>query len=422
MRKYIIKFLSLALCLLTLVGCDIGTASPEEQGPVTKSPEQMIADSVLQYPATNETFRYNVYTEYATISECLTKNSNVVIPDTIDGLPVLRIEPTAFLDNLTIKSITMCSNIISIGESAFQGCLNLESVVMSPAVTSIGEYAFSQCQNLQSISIPAGVSTIYSHTFDDCITLTNVTIEEKIKEDVPEEEATTAQSSGGLFGSTTSEEPTGRLIEGRAFSDCLNLTNVWIPADIVTIEDSAFYNSLEKLTIYGYAASAAAVFGANNRIDFVVLDKEQFNSMTSSNNLVIPSYPSIGGSITGKDWSVKLTKADIVKSIGGITAKEGNVMVVMYFDVLNTGDKEAFFNGLNTSAIASGYSKNLTYLNKNPGTAKFLAGSVAPGASISGYLAYEVNELYKYVAVDFGGIKGFDASDPYLAIYADGVR
>ncbi len=56
----------------------------------------------------------------------------VVIPDTIDGKPV-----------------------VSIGDWAFSGRYNVTSITIPNSVTSIGDEAFSNCIGLTSITIPS---------------------------------------------------------------------------------------------------------------------------------------------------------------------------------------------------------------------------------------------------------------------------
>ena len=57
---------------------------------------------------------------------------------------------------------------------------------------------------------------------------------------------------------------------------------VWIPKDIKTIDSSAFSNSMENLTIYGEAQSAAAHYASENLLDFVVLGKNEFKNVASA--------------------------------------------------------------------------------------------------------------------------------------------
>ena len=143
------------------------------------TPEAKISESVLQYPATNDDFRYDVYTYYVAITQCLSTKSNIIIPDTIQNLPVYVIANDAFANQTAITSVTMTNNIIEIGDSAFAECINLQSVNLSKNLTTCGASAFADCDNIKAITIPASLYTIPSDMFSSCDRLTAVTIEEQ---------------------------------------------------------------------------------------------------------------------------------------------------------------------------------------------------------------------------------------------------
>ncbi len=64
------------------------------------------------------------------------QESDIIIPQTYNGLPVKRV-----------------------GERAFENCLNLQSVVIPNSVEKICEAAFSGCANLQSMTLPYVIGT-----------------------------------------------------------------------------------------------------------------------------------------------------------------------------------------------------------------------------------------------------------------------
>lgn len=63
--------------------------------------------------------------------------SEVVIPDTLAGLPVTAIAAGAFVDNSVIEKITFGVNIASVGLNAFNGCTALKGIyITSPDANS----------------------------------------------------------------------------------------------------------------------------------------------------------------------------------------------------------------------------------------------------------------------------------------------
>ena len=70
-------------------------------------------------------------------------DTEIVIPDTLDGKPVT-----------------------AIGELAFHFSLSLTSVTIPDSVTCISKRAFSCCYNLMSIALPSGLTAIEPGTFE----------------------------------------------------------------------------------------------------------------------------------------------------------------------------------------------------------------------------------------------------------------
>ena len=56
-------------------------------------------------------------------------------------------------------------SVTSIGSGAFLNCLSLTSVTIPNSVTSIGSYAFQGCSSLTSVTIPSSVWSIGSGAF-----------------------------------------------------------------------------------------------------------------------------------------------------------------------------------------------------------------------------------------------------------------
>jgi hypothetical protein len=100
---------------------------------------------------------------------------NVVIPATTNGYPVTSIGYAAF-DSSTITSVTIGTNVTSIGDYAFYFCTSLTSVTIPNSVTSIGNDTFYFCASLTSVTIPNSVTSIGNDTFYNCDSLTSVTI------------------------------------------------------------------------------------------------------------------------------------------------------------------------------------------------------------------------------------------------------
>ena len=110
-----------------------------------------------------------------TITGCDTSLSgDVVIPEKIEGYPVVSIGDSAFYGCENITSIELPSSIKSIGNSAFYYCCGFETITIPDSINNIGDEAFYNCYNLEKIIIGNGVKTIGYRAFYHCTDLTGV--------------------------------------------------------------------------------------------------------------------------------------------------------------------------------------------------------------------------------------------------------
>ena len=96
--------------------------------------------------------------------------TDVDVPDLINGVGVLSVADTAFGGNTEITSVTFGNYLTTIGEGAFKGCTSLTSVYAS-GCTDVEAEAFSWCTSLTTASMP-NVVTIGNKAFLCCSALT----------------------------------------------------------------------------------------------------------------------------------------------------------------------------------------------------------------------------------------------------------
>ena len=83
---------------------------------------------------------------------------NIVVPSTINGVPVTKIRRLAF------------------------SAANIESIVIPDSVTTIEYDAFKECTSLKSVTLPDSITTIESGTFYACTALTDIAIPDSVTE------------------------------------------------------------------------------------------------------------------------------------------------------------------------------------------------------------------------------------------------
>ena len=111
-----------------------------------------------------------------TITKYTGTGGSVLLPDSINGLPVTEIAKSAFRRCESLTSVIMGTNVTSIGAYAFDQCRNLASATIGPNVTSIGFGAFMHCRNLTSLTMGTNVTSIGTQAFSGCASLPNITI------------------------------------------------------------------------------------------------------------------------------------------------------------------------------------------------------------------------------------------------------
>ena len=127
----------------------------------------VVSGDFVYRPAGDASYEIVKYTGSAT---------SVTIPNTFNEKPVTAILAEVFKDNQTMASVTIGSNITSIGDRAFYNCDALTSVSLPNAVTYVGEEAFMGCDELTSFTIGTGFANHKGNFLAYCPKLTTITV------------------------------------------------------------------------------------------------------------------------------------------------------------------------------------------------------------------------------------------------------
>lgn len=133
--------------------------------PASRASEAMPLDDAQASLAsvTDEDF---VIDDTGTIISYIGVDTEVTIPETVDGIQVTKIGSNAFNANVTwvvITSITFPTGLVEIGDNAFQSN-SLGSVTIPGSVTTIGKYAFEGA-GVASIELPSGLTFLGEFAF-----------------------------------------------------------------------------------------------------------------------------------------------------------------------------------------------------------------------------------------------------------------
>ena len=233
----------------------------------------------------------------------LENDTDVVIPNTINNFPVVKIADAAFFNNESIVSLQIPNNVKEIGSLAFKGCTNLNRLTIGAGLASLGDNIFQNCYsltdikvstdnstycdidnnlcskdertlicyfggssattyttpetiveicdnafctnpNLNTIVLSDSVNAITENTFKNIISLKHVTLGNGITT-IPDRAFSSTSIETIILGNNVT------TIGKYAFSQCSKLTEITLPDSVTTIEDYAFQycNSLETVTI-----------------------------------------------------------------------------------------------------------------------------------------------------------------------------
>ena len=168
-------------------------------------------------PNSEDDFEFSVNDDFTeiTITGYTGTRTDMVIPASIQDVPVVHIGSNAFSNNNRITSVVIPEGVKEIADRVWQGtkgafawCSNLQSVTL-PAGIYIGEASFSYCRSLETVVLGEN-STIGEEAFESCSSLKSIDI------------------------------PKGCTLRTRAFEKCENLESVVLPEDLKVIPDECF--------------------------------------------------------------------------------------------------------------------------------------------------------------------------------------
>ncbi|MFA5007245.1 MAG: leucine-rich repeat protein [Candidatus Izemoplasmatales bacterium] len=232
--------------------------------------------------------------------------STVIIPDTIAGLPVTSIGPSAFSGMDQIVDFAFPAYLRTIEDYAFNECDNLRQIDLPDRLLSIGYAAFHACNRLTEVALPSGLLSLESWAFGECTDLRYVQIPESVivideyafalsnqiilLVDAGERQAnwsdgwdyymadvvwnyrSTDRTDEYVYAITSTDEvyllelaagfvPTDVVLpsqidgmnligfSGKMFSGCQTLTSIVIPETVGSVEHSAFFQCTNMISI-----------------------------------------------------------------------------------------------------------------------------------------------------------------------------
>ena len=221
--------------------------------------------------------------------------TSLVIPDTIEGLPVVMIQTMAFRGAAITKAV-IPDGVTYIGQNAFQNCKSLTSVTLPSTLQHLDKDAFSGCAALTGVQLPASLASTSGNPFTSCSALTAITVEEGntkfyvqdgmlfaaggkllcypnglTAKEVTLPAGTVCIGNSAFLNNSVLETivlpDTVTTIELQAFLCCMNLRSVVVPRSVTSIATNAV-QVCPNLTLIVRAGSAAHNWAQNNSVKF----------------------------------------------------------------------------------------------------------------------------------------------------------
>ena len=204
------------------------------------------------------------------ISDYKGSSDIVVVPDTINDLPVISVRLSGTVDNprKNIKAIKIPDSV-SIVEMMY--CNNLTTVELPDEITDAnGMLYFSYSPDLTYINVPNGVTNVndgirYGFDVSGCKSLISLELPDSVTN-------LGVLSSCESLESIRLSDSISRILQ-KAFYGCTSLKSVNIPQSCIEIERLAFkYCALESITIPANVRTIGQDAFSNNKLKTVVIE------------------------------------------------------------------------------------------------------------------------------------------------------
>ena len=328
--RFLKKLCAAALSVLMLGSVGITGTVPFAGGGLSASAAEKLAYGDYQYKVNDN--------DEITITNYTGSDTELIIPDTIEGKKVTSIGEKAFYLSKSIVSVTIPDSIKEIGARAFSGCKSLEKVKVSddlikmsfsvfentpwynnqpdgdiyigstyykykgtmPADTkvvvrngtkSLAGDAFAECSNLSGITLPDGLVYIGLDCFYNCKNLTRINLPDSL--DVIDKYAFSVCSK--LVSVKLPENL--KNINYAAFNKCSSLSSIQVPDSVTYIGSRAFDEcGLKSISLgNGITRINSLTFRGCKSLQKIdipegveVIDEKAFYNCSNIKNITIP--------------------------------------------------------------------------------------------------------------------------------------
>ena len=267
--------------------------TPTDSAQVNSSSLETAANGTAdKKPMESSLWNYEIVGDHVELMGYTGTETDLVIPETLEGLPVTVIKSVAetshgfvitrsgfpsgissltvpgtveligsraFADCDSLKRVVLCDGVKEIGESAFSSCTKLSEIIIPESVSAINSRAFYSCMSLFKIELPAGADIVGVNPFQECRNLQEITvIDGSGKGHISSSESILFNADkttllcypAGKTNQNYTIPDSVSTIAQMAFCQAKNLKSVTLPAGLTSVDEYAFSDcsSLESIT------------------------------------------------------------------------------------------------------------------------------------------------------------------------------
>lgn len=224
---------------------------------------------------TADGFQYTVSGNSAVITAYTGAETEIIIPEEIDGYAVAELSDAVFSGNTAITAVTIPKSVKTIGVNAFKGCtaikklsytgtvaewcgITFKGYYSNPALYSNGLIINGEI--VTSAEIPHGMTAVGNYTFFCFYKLETVKIPDTV----------TKIGAVSFYGCSALKEiklPAGvTAIGNNAFYACKSLSSITIPNSVTSIGGNAFRTLNSEFVLKCFKGSYADTYAKKNSI------------------------------------------------------------------------------------------------------------------------------------------------------------
>lgn len=125
-------------------------------------------------------YAYTVYGDHVVLEKYMGTETEVEVPEEVEGKPVTEIGEACFHSYEGLIRITLHEYIITINKYAFFGCTNLREVLQCGQVKIFGLCCFDKCEALETVEWGEDVEIISTSAFYSCKALRRLTPQQRL--------------------------------------------------------------------------------------------------------------------------------------------------------------------------------------------------------------------------------------------------